>query len=87
MADEKHIMTVGELLDLVEHSAERYLPEALAIIARNPEACGLTEKDLHRLRRKPQVFQRFAGALLVQFVNHLARERGGNRGERIEHLA
>lgn len=80
-------MTVKEMLDFMERSAQGYLLEALPSILRNHETCGLKVKDLFVVEKKSKLFRRFAGAVLVDFINHLALEQGENRGERIERLA
>lgn len=81
-------MTKGELLDYLERAASRYRTDALPSLLRNRCHMGseLTEDDIHRVRGELRFFQRFIDTVLVDFINHVGSELGGNRGERVEHI-
>lgn len=79
-------MTTGEFLDSVEGSAQNYHKEVLESLLRNDETYELSVADCADIRTHRKRFQRFAEAILADFINYLALERGGDRGERPSHI-
>ncbi len=77
-------MTVSELLDMLESDAGDYYKEAVASIEKNRHMNDLTYADL-KIGKKAK--QRIAEAVLVDFINYVARHYGCERGERVKHLA
>ncbi len=79
-------MTTGELLNLVEASARAYRAGALSSMIRNAGLYELTPDDVRRITGHHRRHQRLVDAVLADFINRLAAERGGNRGESVNHL-
>lgn len=78
----KYMLTPGELLDLVEQSAREHRGDIRDSLSRNRKMYELTNKDILLIRKQPLMFQRFIDAIFSDFINYLALERGGDRGER-----
>ena len=83
---EKYMMTTGEFLNSLEGSARKYRSKAIMSLLRNASMYELSKKDCSEVERNRRRFQRFLDAVLVDFINHLALERGGDRGEKPEHI-
>jgi len=77
-------MTVGELMDKIEGWAGDYCQEAVGLLKTHSKYYRLKKKDL-RIGKKST--RRIVEAILADFINYIARGHGGNRGERVEHLA
>ncbi len=79
-------MTNGELLDLLERVATEYRADIRASIRRNTHLNDLTKTDLKQIDHDPVFFQRVADAVLVDFINQVARGRGGDLGLKTGHI-
>lgn len=79
-------MTRGELLDFLTEQAKRYHKDALETVIRNRHMNDLTDKDIARIRRSKKFFQRFADALLVDFINSVGVGQNIDYGLYTKHL-
>jgi hypothetical protein len=79
-------MTVGVLLDILEENVARHRSDCIASVLRNRRSNELNDADAERLRVDAEHYQRVVDAVLVDFINEVARSYGGNRGERTEHI-
>lgn len=79
-------LTRGDLLKLLEKEAKDYREKALDSVRRNCHMNGLTEADIVEVRKNPELFRRFAEAVLVDFVNWVGVGQGLDYGLKTSHL-
>jgi hypothetical protein len=75
-------MTIGQLFSLLEAEAKKYREDLIGSIVREREAYELSKSDNAEIGRKQKLFKRFADAVLVDFINHVALGQGVDRAER-----
>jgi hypothetical protein len=75
-----------DLFALLEAEAKEYRKRALRSIARNRHMNSLTRRNIGKLKKHKKLFERTKDALLVDFINHIARRRGGDRGLCVKYL-
>lgn len=79
-------MTRGALLKFLTNEAKKYRKIVFESITRNNHMNNLTQKDLLELATKKKLMQKFAEALLVDFLNHVAVVQGIDLGLYTKHL-
>lgn len=79
-------MTKGELLKMLEREANEYRAKALDSVRRNCHMNSLTEADMAEVRKNPNLFRRFADAILVDFVNQVGANQGLDYGLNTKHF-
>ena len=82
----KHGMTSGELLDYLAKEAKKYRGKALLSVNRNRHMNDLSSKDISKLKKEQRLTQKLIDALLVDFINIIGVDQGGDYGLRAEHL-
>lgn len=79
-------MTRGELLNLLTKEAEQYRKEALPSIKHNRHMNDLSDADLAKLEKNPQLTQKIIDALLVDFINLIGISQCCDYGLYTKHL-
>lgn len=79
-------MTVEKLITYLERMACDYHQQALESVERNSHMNDLTEKDLRQLKKNQPQAQRLIDAVLIDFINVIAINQGGDWSLRVEHL-
>lgn len=80
------MLDVGDLLNIVEESAHCYWWNALDGLILNAKYYKLSKKDVELFEKNPKAIEKLIVAILADFINHMAQERGGNRGELPSHI-
>lgn len=73
-------MTVGEFMKLLDGWAQKYNRKTLTFIKRNRHMNDLTDEDIRDLQKRRKQFQRFADAILVDFLNYIGASQGVDYG-------
>ncbi len=80
-------MTRGDLLKLLEREAKSYRKEALeSVSGRNRHMNELSTLDIQVMNEIPERFQRFADAILVDFINLIGNSQGLDYGLYVKDL-
>ena len=80
------MMDAGELLNMIEKSAQGYVREVPERLLQNAEYYKLNEKEVLFLRENSDMAGYLIAVVLADFINHIALEHGLNRGELPEHI-
>lgn len=78
-------MTKIELLKMLDREAKSYRKTALASIERNGHMNDLSTMDIRVMKEDQERFQRFADAILVDFVNYIGNGQGLDYGLYTKH--
>ncbi|MFA6365371.1 MAG: hypothetical protein WCW78_03145 [Candidatus Paceibacterota bacterium] len=74
------------LTNLLESHAKDYRKDTIARLKRNRHIYDLSKKDIRELKKNPELFERVVDAILVGFINEVARGQGMNLGLYTHHL-
>lgn len=79
-------MTAKELIELLEVEAKKYRKDALKSIIRNAHTNELTRYDILKLEKHPDLSNTAIDAVLVDFINFVAKNQGRDWGLRVKRL-
>lgn len=69
-------MTKGEFLNHLTVYAKEYRKIAIKSVAGKRHMNQLKDSDIIRIRRNREIFERFADAILVDFINYAGARNG-----------
>ncbi|MFC1756770.1 hypothetical protein ACFLZC_01260 [Patescibacteria group bacterium] len=73
-------MTNGEFFAILESSAGDYYKEVIESIVRNKHMNDLSKADIQLIKGMIEFSQKFADAVIVDFINFICASWGGDRG-------